>query len=271
MFKTLNLIFILIFCVHNGWSQSVGNAVNLETLWQFQSESFSERKLLPTSEGIIVSLTENKFILLDADKGEILWTIEVAGEVISEPFADEDFLFFPTSRLNDNSIIKKFSLKTGIQIGTETKVQNTAQNLNASDNVIKITSQNNTIKKNTLDKVIWKTKLGGSINDILINKYGILVSSSDNYLYQLNKKNGNKIWKIRFKNKVLGSNLLNENVGVVNIYAENKVQIIDVQKGKLNGFFLLEENEFPVNKPLFIKDKVLLQTNVRIICLKLKK
>jgi outer membrane protein assembly factor BamB len=274
MFKTLNLIFILIICACNCWSQAVDNAVKFEIVWQFEDESLSERQIILTEQGIIVSPSENKFTLLDADSGEVLWTLEITGEIIAEPFVAADYLYIPTSLPNNANILKKFSLKTGIQIGTGL-IENLSgidrQNKNASDNAITFTIQNNTVQKISRNKSIWKTKTGGNINDVLINKYGILISSSDNYLYQLNLKNGNKVWKIRFNNKVLGTNLLNENIGIVIVYAENKLHIFDTQKGKLISYFLLNKNESLYNKPVVKKDLIYLQTSNRIICLQIKK
>jgi outer membrane protein assembly factor BamB len=271
MFKILNLIFVLFFCTHNCWSQIYNNALKLETVWQFESENLSENKIIQASEGLIISLSENKFILLDPDLGEVLWSNEVTGEIISEPFVKEDYLYITTSLPNNENKINKFSLKTGIQVGSQTNIENPLKNSNASDNKKELIIQKNTIQKIINNKIIWKTKIGGNINDVTVNKYGILVSSSDNFLYGLNNKNGNKIWKIRFTNKVSGANLLTENIGIVNVYAESKVQIFDIQKGKLIDFFLLKDNEFPVNKPLISKGTVILQTNDKIICLKLKK
>jgi outer membrane protein assembly factor BamB len=188
-------------------------------------------------------------------------------------------LYIITSLPDTAKTLKKFSLITGIQVGsgvTDEKLFNLPSKLNvrtndASDNILTSNIKKNTIEKYISNRLIWKTTVGGNINDILINKYGVLISSSDNYLYQLNNKNGNKVWKIRFNNKVSGVGFLSENIGIVSIYAESKAYLLDFQKGKLLDFFSLEGNEYTVNKPLIDKDRVFLQTNNRVICLNIIK
>jgi outer membrane protein assembly factor BamB len=275
MFKVLNLFFISILCVHICWSQASDNAVKFQTLWQFEDENLSESRILLTEQGLIVPLDENRFILLDADSGETLWTIEITSEIVLEPFVNEGYLYIITSLPDTAKTLKKFSLITGIQVGsgvTDEKLFNLPSKLNdASDNILVSGTKKNTIENYISNKLIWKTTVGGNINDILINKYGVLISSSDNYLYQLNNKNGNKVWKIRFNNKVSGVGFLSENIGIVSIYAESKAYLLNFQKGKLLDFFSLEENEYTVSKPLTNKNRVFFQTNNRIICLNIQK
>jgi outer membrane protein assembly factor BamB len=260
MFKQFTIYPAVLICMLAVYPQVPETVPTLVAGWRFESSELTDFKPVLSSEGLVVSLLAGKVVLLDTESGSILWTNESAGEITSEPIVRDSFVFVSrmlTDADKSRQTLTTISLKTGLTVKTEPSVLSSDSTeidqpiKNASDNVFQLSSDSeifiaqNTVHRKVKGRIIWRAKLGGKINNIEANIYGFLVSSDDNYLYLLNPKNGNKVWKNRFSGKVLGTISVNEKVGVVTVYGENSLQLFDIQKGRLLSSLKFGTDEYP--------------------------
>jgi outer membrane protein assembly factor BamB len=275
MFKQFTTCLIILISTLEIFSQSAQTVPNLELRWRFENSKLIDFKPFLSSEGLVISMLGGETALLDAESGNVLWTHESVGEIVSELLIKDGLVFVPTvsDSVKKTKTLTVISLKTGLTIRTESNLENTLTNEIASDNTkLSNPSQDNlfvtenTVSSKISGKTLWKTKVGGEINHIGVNRFGILVSSDDNYLYLLNPKNGNKIWKDRFTGKVLGTNYISEKIGIITVYGESKLQLFDVQKGKLLSFIGLQTDEYPTANMVGRTNRFYLGTNRGVLC-----
>lgn len=121
-------------------------------------------------------------------------------------------------------------------------------------------------------KVVWKQKLGGEINQIEQFQNSLFIVSNDNFVYKFIASNGKKVWKKKLLGRSQFSISINSQtdkiklniLGIVNI-GEKITNIIESENGKTINQIDLENEEYFIGKPYFFGDRVLLLTNNSIL------
>jgi outer membrane protein assembly factor BamB len=275
MIKYFLFTVLMLISAVNASSQTDVLSAKLQQKWRFENDELADRFLL-SNEGLIAFSNDGKILMLDLDTGKVIWKNDLAGDSIANATLVDDKLSV-ISKVDEKSVIILFlSLKTGIIIKTENVEIDSIpyknhlellQYKSASDNGLKLYRiEKNSLIKNKNSLIDWKAKFGGNINDILFTKNGIIVSSTDNFVYLINEKKGNKVWKLRLSGKVLGAQILSEGIAIATVYGSSNLSMFNLQTGKLLNTIALSENEYNVFKPQILNQKVFIQTNGAIIC-----
>lgn len=114
------------------------------------------------------------------------------------------------------------------------------------------------------NKVIWKTKLGAQVAEILQLNDDMYVLANDNFIYKFSIKRGKKFWKRKFLSRIKGEIISFEKQIIILNINESNGQFLDYNGKLLNEIILLENNIF-IGKPIIIDDKIILPTKNGII------
>ena len=89
-------------------------------------------------------------------------------------------------------------------------------------------------------QIRWKFKNGAQVSSITGAGENILVSSYDNFVYQMSPANGNVLWKRRLPGRVIERPLVTRDFAVVRVLGEPEVSFIDLKSGKILGKIVSE-------------------------------
>jgi outer membrane protein assembly factor BamB len=89
-------------------------------------------------------------------------------------------------------------------------------------------------------QVRWKFKNGAQVSSITGAGENMLVSSYDNFVYQMSPANGNVLWKRRLPGRVIERPLVTRDFAVVRVLGEPEVSFIDLKTGKILGKIVSE-------------------------------
>lgn len=272
MYKSF-ILFLIIFVFSIESRTQISNlSPNLVELWRYESKDLSDFSFLVSLSGVVIPETNGKLVLVDLDTGKLVWNNDFAQELLFNPFVVDGNLTLISKLTDEKVVVNVLSIKTGIVSKNETTNINSDFVLNyaktiASDNELpNINITKNIINKKLKEKVIWKIKLGGEVTGLNNFKNNLLISSTDNFLYLINSKNGDKIWKSRFSGRVLGALLINQNTGFVAVFGDNNLYFFNPSNGKISNSFTLKQNETVNQKPQILNGKIFVQTNNAIIC-----
>ena len=94
-----------------------------------------------------------------------------------------------------------------------------------------------------LDKPLWKFKSGGAISNVSGANGNILAVSNDNFVYLLNDRNGDVIWKKRLPGRAAAARVYENKYVVVAGFEEHDALLLDASKGKVAGQIKLSGDE----------------------------
>ncbi|MGI8467812.1 MAG: PQQ-binding-like beta-propeller repeat protein [Pyrinomonadaceae bacterium] len=113
-------------------------------------------------------------------------------------------------------------------------------------------------------KLLWESRAGADITSITELADKLLVSSSDNYIYLLSRKNGNRVWKKRLAGRNSGMPPVKDGVAVFSPLGERTATFLELLKGKqVNQISLNEtkgDDNFFTDGPNIAGDVVILST-----------
>ncbi len=116
----------------------------------------------------------------------------------------------------------------------------------------------------SFNKIIWKTKLGGQVSEILNAGNEMYVLANDNFIYKFSVSKGTRFWKRKFLGRIKGEIIdLDKQIIVVNIN-ESLGEILDFN-GRLISQIELAEDNIYIGKPIVLEDKILMLTKNGII------
>jgi outer membrane protein assembly factor BamB len=89
----------------------------------------------------------------------------------------------------------------------------------------------------------WKFKNGAQVSSITAAGENILVSSYDNFVYQMSPASGNVYWKRRLSGRVVETPLVTKDFAVVRVLGEPGATFIDLKSGKILGKIVSDGEE----------------------------
>lgn len=219
------------------------------SLWQKSLEHAAGEKvhLLTSSEKIVAITDDGKFTAFKKRNGELLTERKHNIKVGTVPSLLEGKIYLGT----DKGILI-FGESTFDQIG-EIKTKNTPTVILPAekDSIYAGDDLGNVLSLSLEDRdTRWKTWTGAEITSITSLPEGILVSSLDNYVYLLSRKNGKRLWKKRLSGRSIGAPLVRQGVGVFSTQGGNEAVFIELQKGRLINQVNLPDENFFISNPV---------------------
>ena len=112
---------------------------------------------------------------------------------------------------------------------------------------------------------IWNVKVGGSVSGLTSVNENLLVTSFDNFVYLFDRNNGKKIWKKRLSGRLVFKPLIQKKENRFIAIENESAYIISLGEGKLIDQLSLMPDEYFINKPVTVNNRIIFQTNTRII------
>jgi outer membrane protein assembly factor BamB len=111
------------------------------------------------------------------------------------------------------------------------------------------------------NKPFWKKKLGGSVVDVSNGNNNLLISSLDNFVYHINKNNGNILWRRRFASKLLNKAIIKDNVIIIVPFESHIASVLNLRNGKTINSIALSDPRFFLASPIVYNDDLIFATS----------
>lgn len=117
----------------------------------------------------------------------------------------------------------------------------------------------------TTRKIIWKIRSGAEISNISISQQQLIISSLDNFIFLISIEKGKLIWKKRFNGRLLFSSIITNSTTadkyiIVITIALETADVINIKNGKLVNQLFIGNNNYSINKPLFLDGLLIFPT-----------
>ena len=205
----------------------------------------AERYYLDFSEaGLIVASSTGTIRSLETKDHSVKWTREIANGFAAVPLvvagkimvaSTSGQLFTVSAASGEIESMRKLPF-------TSTVVGQTA----SSWLIVGDERGNVTLFSNGSDKPYWRFKSGGAISHILEAAGGIIAVSLDNFVYFLNERNGDVVWKKRMGGRVGGIAAQGDRYIVVAGLEEHSGVLLDASTGKVSGQIQFDDDEMIV-------------------------
>ncbi len=229
---------------------------------QFSKGADSINDISMSNGYFIVSEKDGNLVIIDSINGEIIVNKEKTMTIVSNIITRNHELIYIT----ENKKLVSYNLSAKSQNIITALNEKFTQIDRLTDNQILLT--NSLGKITALDtksgKITWKNRVGGAVTSLSISQNDLIISSVDNYIYNISLINGKIKWRRRLENRNSSILLKKNKLIFSSIINENKTVVINQAEGKIiNQISLPGENYF-TGSPLIIGENVLLSSNIGI-------
>ncbi|MBS1793963.1 MAG: PQQ-binding-like beta-propeller repeat protein [Acidobacteria bacterium] len=109
--------------------------------------------------------------------------------------------------------------------------------------------------------IYWKVRLGGAVKSITASENGYLISCLDNFVYLLDRKTGDLLWKRRIDGRPAFNPIIRDGFVILSALGDEFLQIFNLDNGKPVNKIRLDSNSFILGAPLFFQRMLILPTN----------
>ena len=227
--------------------RSINKATGV-TLWKSEfSNAFLpiEKVYLFSFVNYLIFVGDNGDIYsINKTNGRIIWKKSLNAKLSSEPFVKADRLTVATLSnkviglsMYDGRLIENLHFPVSLTTIVESVNEN---NFILGDGKGLIVSYNKKLKTQG-----WKFRNGAEISDITFTREGLLVSSSDNYIYMIAEADGKLFWKRRLSGRISDKPQIFGNYIIVAANDDSSAAVLELYGGKLvNRVVLGEDNYF---------------------------
>jgi outer membrane protein assembly factor BamB len=208
------------------------------TVWS-AALPYSEKSYLGVDINYILAVTgDGAVVAVDKKDGTVKWQANVDKKLAAAPHFTEKYIGLAA----ESSEIFLISSQNGERLSQVTSpfpaISVFIPDVNT---LISGDRKGNVWAMDILTKQVrWKFKNGAQISSITGAGENILVSSYDNFVYQMSPANGNVLWKRRLPGRVIERPLVTRDFAVVRVLGEPEVSFIDLKSGKILGKILSE-------------------------------
>lgn len=218
----------------------------------------SDRYFLSHDSGSIILISRGGVVIAMDKTGAIKWKREVAEGFAAEPFITPGKAIIATTAKQ----IFTINLTNGeIESMRRSSSDITAIAQTATGEAIAGDDRGNLTLLNGGEKPLWRFKSGGEISRIFVVGTQIVAASHDNFVYNLETRNGNVDWKKRLGGRVQQMGLLNGRYVLTASYDENSAVITDLATGKVAGQIPFAESETVTAAPFYENGSITVLTD----------
>lgn len=218
----------------------------------------SDRYFLTIDNGSIILISRGGLVMAMDKAGAVKWKREVAEGFAADPFLTPGKAIIATTAKQ----IFAINLATGeIESMRRSATSLTAVAQTPTGEAIAGDDRGNLTILNGTEKPLWKFKSGGEISRIFVNGTQIIAASHDNFVYQLQTRNGDVEWKKRLGGRVQQMAVLDGKYVITASYDEKAAVITDLTTGKVAGQIPLAEGETITAAPIYSNGTITILTD----------
>lgn len=149
------------------------------------------------------------------------------------------------------------------QLLTQIKIKNFAQgNLAASNGTVFLGDSEGDINslREADSRLLWTLRTGGAVQDILPTKFGLLITSLDNFVYFHKYSNGKRLWRRRLAARPLSASLLTEEMAFLLVNGESSAILLNLKNGKILNQIPLGTDNYALAAPDIADKRVFIST-----------
>ena len=185
---------------------------------------------------------------LDKTDGGLISLQSLDVDTAYAPFMTDKNIYFGSS---DRRILK-FPLSAAARVGADrpaeiTKLKNAPTVIFSSDDeFLYVGDKSGGIAGIDIrgKKPRWQSRTGAEVLSIKEIGDSLLISSADNYVYLLAKRDGRRVWKKRLESKISGDIPTREKIAVLSPLGNRSATVIELEKGStINRIELSGEDE----------------------------
>lgn len=221
----------------------------------------SDRYFLTQDNGSLILISRGGVVMAMDKAGSVKWKREVAEGFAAEPY------IVPGKALIGTTAKQLFTINlTSGEIESMRRVSTdiTAVAQTATGEAIVGDDRGNLTILNGAEKPVWKFKSGGEISRIFQNGLQIIAASHDNFVYQLQTRNGDVEWKKRLGGRVQQMGLVGERYMLTASFDEKAAIITDLATGKVAGQIPFAEGETVTAQPVFSQGSIFILTDAAL-------
>ncbi|MEP6789221.1 MAG: PQQ-binding-like beta-propeller repeat protein [Acidobacteriota bacterium] len=220
----------------------------------------AEKYFLGGFNGALIVVTQSGVIQsVDPKNGAVNWKREIADGFVAAPAFDGWAVIVATRQkqifavsLVSGEIISMRKVPLGVTALGETA----AGEIIAGDERGNVTSL-----VNGTEKPYWKFKSGGEISAIFPVGDHLLVTSHDNFVYFLFKRNGGVMWKKRLTGRVSHVGLYMDRFALITSSEQHGAVLTDLTNGKVAGRMAFGDDESLVYSPVISNGSIFALTD----------
>lgn len=226
------------------------------------------RKEISNNSSVYLYSNENKVLIKGKDK--IFFNLETGQEIFKDNSLSTYFEIFSLDRgffPNVNEQLETLTFQGKIIRNFEFMNQKLQVLIPFKTNNFVWTTDGNYLGlyDSVLEKIIWRRKIGGRINDIKLSENTIYISSFDNFIYLFSKTDGKFLLKRRLDGRVTNSSEIYDNRIAVSAYNSKSIVIVNLKKNSVeNQLTLSDADSFSIHQS-FIEDKLIVATPSKVI------
>jgi outer membrane protein assembly factor BamB len=218
---------------------------------------FREKLTLVNKDGNLCIINKNtgQIIRQKSLGGNLLASLYFAEDKLVTGTIDKQILLFSLENEQPVSVFSVSSVATAFFLDKTIGILYWGDKAGMLRSVMLQSTNNEKIKKPR-----WEFRSGAEISQITSTSFGILISSLDNFVYMIAKKNGKLLWKKRLGGRVSTKPLITGDYVFITTNNEPICFVIDLSNGKIVNKFSLAPDNFFINSPLLIKEEFVFPT-----------
>ena len=186
------------------------------------------------SDKLFIAASDGQCFAFELNDGRLIWNTRPGNKFSTEPIFSKRGVFAAAygSKItlvseNDGSQTSSIDAKSEI---TSLLFGKNVNNIIYGDRRGFVSSQTLTVNKEV--KKIWQMRCGGAILSVISTRFGLLISSLDNYVYLISAFDGNLIWKKRTAGRISAKPAIFASYAVIANLSEPGVEVVDLHDGR---------------------------------------
>lgn len=195
-------------------------------VWAFATRGIVRGQILLTEHEVLIGSDDGALYALDRELGTEHWRVQTGGAIVGRPALTDRRLYVTSGD------------------GVTTAIDRTTR------------------------KVLWRARTGAAIEagPVVVGRDGLLIASFDNFVYLLDARTGDRLWKRRMRGRIVSEPILgSEERAIVAPLRDDRLTVLGVRDGNRLGAFALEPGDALVAPPLVTGTMLLLSTDSGLV------
>ncbi|MCA1591859.1 MAG: PQQ-binding-like beta-propeller repeat protein [Acidobacteria bacterium] len=228
------------------------------TLWMRTLQAPIRGALVSNETTLFGGASDGRLYAVAKQTGELLWINQHKSPFLCPPLLSKDHLYIGDERgsfldINQSTGRVIWRYQTRGAIRATVAVANQIIFLGSSDGYVYALDERT-------HRLRWRVRMGGSVQSIVPTEKGLIVSSLDNFVYNLTYGKGDKLWKRQLAGRIIAQPLAIGDSVIFAPLAGDECVILDLRDGKKLNSLPVGEDGNTAASPVLAGNLLLLTT-----------